>query len=333
MFKPPPGCSVQDVAAAIEEMRNPAATPVRLSESELRAQEYRALVNGLEEETEDGDTAARRQFLCTELDLTCSGLPDLVAQVSRVSRLREVRALYGFSRITPVTSEDAVVPVSSSASTWLPAIEVMGEGIFLRFDETRLRSFLESHYARQRHAMLIESHHLAAGDRAGEIDLRMVTLHSLAHILLNELSLTAGYPAASLRERVYAESEQAGILIYTATADSAGSLGGLASLSQPDRLSAVLASAIRRACWCTSDPVCIETPSSGVDGQNLAACHACLLLPETSCEHFNVKLDRALLVGEPTTPDVGLFGTEIADAPQSTPVNQAEAAHSVRPHS
>ncbi|HEY9289869.1 MAG TPA: DUF1998 domain-containing protein, partial [Microlunatus sp.] len=170
-------------------------------------------------------------------------------------------------------------------------------------------------FARRRLAQLVDSNSLASAGssmtRVQGIDIRMVTLHSLAHALLDELSLTAGYPAASLRERVYADDGQAGILIYTATADSAGSLGGLASLSEPDRLSAILASAIRRARWCTTDPVCIETTSSGVDGMNLAACHACLLLPETSCEHFNLLLDRALLVGELTDPTIGLFGASI----------------------
>lgn len=110
---------------------------------------------------------------------------------------------------------------------------------------------------------------------------------------------------------MYAEQDQAGVLIYTATADSAGSLGGLAALSEPRRLAAVIDSAVRRARWCTTDPVCIETTSSGINGLNLAACHACLLLPETSCEHFNVLLDRALLVGQLDHPEYGFLGAAI----------------------
>lgn len=310
MFPPPDGCTTEDIAAAIEEMRTPAASRERLSEEELRAQEYRALVNGLAEpDSSENSPDAKQQFVCVEQDLEHAGLPELITQVSRVSRLREVRALYGFTRITPAISEDSVVPVSAQESTWLPAIEVIGEGIFLRLDEDQLTEFLDSEFALSRRAQLIESHHLATLDKRAErdINLRLVTLHSLAHILLDELSLTAGYPAASLRERVYAEHDQAGILIYTATADSAGSLGGLAALSEPRRLAAVLTSAVQRAQWCTSDPVCIETPSSGVDGLNLAACHACLLLPETSCEHFNVQLDRALVIGGPENSDHGIL--------------------------
>lgn len=312
-FDPPPGCTVEDVAAAIEEMRTPAASAERLSEEELRAQEYRALVNGLADEDASGAGQARRQFVCIEQELAGSGLPKLITQVSRVSRLREVRALYGFTRITPATAEDSVVPVSAQESTWLPAIEVVGEGIFLRLAEDQLTEFLDTEFARRRHAQLIENHHRATLDGRSErdINLRLVAIHSLAHILVDELSLTAGYPAASLRERVYAEDGQAGMLIYTATADSAGSLGGLAALSEPHRLAAILASAVQRAQWCTSDPVCIESPSSGVDGLNLAACHACLLLPETSCEHFNCLLDRALIVGTLDGSETGLLAASI----------------------
>jgi hypothetical protein len=125
---------------------------------------------------------------------------------------------------------------------------------------------------------------------------------------VDELALTSGYPAASLRERVYDADGPAGILVYTATADSAGSLGGLAALSDKDRFHTTLANGIRRTRWCTADPVCVESTGSGVNGMNLAACHACLLLPETSCERFNLTLDRASLIGLPDKPTLGLFG-------------------------
>lgn len=314
-FDPPPGCTVEDVAAAIEEMRTPAASQERLSESELRAQEYRALVNGLADEDDDAQEEARRQFVCVEQEISGAGLPELIKQVSRVSRLREVRALQGFTRITPATTEADIIPVSiESPAPWLPAIEVMGEGVFVRLDEALLSRFLESEFGRARYTQHVTSHLNATANRDAqrEFSARLVVVHSLAHILLNELSLTAGYPAASLRERVYAEDGQAGILIYTATADSAGSLGGLAALSEPSRLAAVLSSAVSRAQWCTSDPVCIESPSSGVDGLNLAACHACMLLPETSCEHFNCLLDRALIVGTQESPEFGLIASKIS---------------------
>jgi hypothetical protein len=48
--------------------------------------------------------------------------------------------------------------------------------------------------------------------------------------------------------------------------------------------------------------------------ENLAACHACVLAPETSCQHFNSLLDRALLVGAPDNPELGYFGALASEA-------------------
>ncbi len=135
----------------------------------------------------------------------------------------------------------------------------------------------------------------------------MVLLHTLAHVMIHEWSLDSGYPAASLRERIYSGDGMAGVLIHTATSDSAGSLGGLVAQGEPDRLAKALRSAVRRAEWCSTDPLCLETEISGTGGTNLAACHACVMLPETSCEHNNGLLDRALLVGTPEDPSLGFF--------------------------
>jgi len=91
----------------------------------------------------------------------------------------------------------------------------------------------------------------------------------------------------------------AGILIYTAAGDSEGTMGGLVRLAEPEALGRIFLNAIDEAGWCSADPVCREAASSGGQGPeslNLAACHSCALLPETSCEAFNKYLDRMLLV-------------------------------------
>jgi hypothetical protein len=309
-FRPPDGCTTEDLVRAVYRWRSPAATESRPSDRELRAEEYTALVRGR------GAVESSEQFLCEEVDLVDSGVPELVAQVSRVSRLREVRALTGFTRVVPSTEDNkndvAVAPLSESAHPlWLPAMEVLGEGVFLRLDEDILEKWAAREFAQSRSRLLLRSQAALGGNSLTsglDVSPRVLALHSLAHVLVDEMSLTSGYPAASLRERVYDDDGQAGILIYTATADSAGSLGGLAALSDKHRFQATLANGVRRARWCTADPVCIESTGSGVNGLNLAACHACLLLPETSCEHFNLTLDRATLVGLPETPTSGLFG-------------------------
>lgn len=314
MFEPPDGCTVEDVARAIAEQRTPAVSAERPSQRDLREEEYHALVNGL---TEGPGTD---EFLCSTVDTSSGILPSIVAQVSRVSRLREVRALASFSRVTPMTVESDSeatrrAPLSGSKGVdWLPALEVLGEGIFVRLDTMALDEWCERPFATSRSAQLLAAQdQLTRTSMASELPVsaKRLVLHSLAHILIDECSLTAGYPAASLRERLYTDDDQYGVLIYTATADSAGSLGGLAALSEERRFASILSSALRRATWCTSDPVCIESGPSGVDGLNLAACHACLLLPETSCEGFNLVLDRGSLVGTPNEPDAGLFSSVV----------------------
>jgi hypothetical protein len=99
----------------------------------------------------------------------------------------------------------------------------------------------------------------------------------------------------------------AGLLLYTATSDSAGSLGGIVAQGEPDRLAHTLQAALARTAWCSNDPLCMESEAAGVDNVNLAACHACVLLPETSCETNNSFLDRAMLIGTPTGTVPGYF--------------------------
>lgn len=307
---PPKGLTVSQLAAAITELRTPVASRPRPTDGELRAEEYDALVAGLDE-NENGS----KQFLCSDVDMTHSDVPRVITQVCRVSRLREVRALAGFSRVVPGAGPDetagtALAPLSAAPVSWLPGMEVLGEGIFFRLDEERLSTWASGDFATGRvralHASQADLDQTSLAARV-EVTARSLALHSLAHAVLDECSLTCGYPTASLRERVYDADGQAGILIYTATADSAGSLGGLAALSDRHRFAGMLRSAIDRAQWCTSDPVCIESGPSGVNGMNLCACHACLLLPETSCERMNLMLDRACLVGSPAGSGDGLF--------------------------
>jgi hypothetical protein len=100
-----------------------------------------------------------------------------------------------------------------------------------------------------------------------------------------------------------------GLLIYTASGDSEGTLGGLVARAAPGRFERLVEDALRRNLWCSNDPVCIEAPGDGALSSNLAACHGCVLLPETSCEEGNRLLDRGLLVGTIEAPDLGFFSS------------------------
>ena len=280
----------------------------------LRHKEYERLRAGNDERERSRD----EQFICeTALGSPADLHPLGVTGPMLVKKLREVRALKAFTRLADLdaTTEGREAALSTSDPTWLPAIEVRGEGVFLRLDDSRLDEWERSTAVAARVERMRSAHERLVQQRAADptrvpaspASPRMVLLHTLAHVLINEWSLDAGYPAAALRERLYADDDMAGILVYTATSDSAGSLGGLVAQGEPDRLAPTIRAAVRRAEWCSSDPLCIESEASGAGGTNLAACHACVMLPETSCEHNNILLDRALLVGTPEDPRLGFF--------------------------
>lgn len=282
-----------------------------LSEEEFRFEEYKAILEGTPEEP---DT----QFVSEEVAVPTE-TQKIFTEVRRVSRLREVRALSGFTRISSPEqmrenkSEGDIAPLrpEDDLERWLPATELLGEGLFVALDPVRLREWASTDFALSRKRMLDANAREAARRRgmpqAPPVDVAKLALHTFAHLLIDQLALEAGYPASSLRERLYAGSEMAGILIYTASADSAGSLGGVAAMADPDRLGPAFGEAQRRLSWCSADPVCIESTGAGTDGANLAACHNCTLLPETSCEEFNALLDRGTLFGTPEGKGTGLF--------------------------
>ncbi|MCZ4510681.1 DUF1998 domain-containing protein [Streptomyces sp. ActVer] len=280
----------------------------------LRNKEYERLRSG----NDESEHSHEEQFVC-ETPLSDQSVlgPLGVTGPMLVKKLREVRALKAFTRLADPdsTTESKEMPLSGSPLRWLPAMEVRGEGVFLRLDKDRLDTWEKAAAVAARVERMRTAHQRVLEQRAGDPSSvvpspatpRMVLLHTLAHVLINEWSLDAGYPAASLRERLYAADDMAGVLIYTATSDSAGSLGGLVAQGEPDRLDRAIRSAVHRAEWCSSDPLCVESEASGTGGTNLAACHACVMLPETSCEQNNILLDRALLVGTPDDPHLGFF--------------------------
>jgi hypothetical protein len=244
------------------------------------------------------------------------------SRVRLVEKMRETRALRGFTRVRDrglkVTDGKALLRQSllPPERDWLPAYVVRGEGIYLELDEERLSGWearddvlLRSATIERRYAALRE------GRGFGEKPLspRFILVHTLAHLLINQLIFESGYSSASLRERLYASEDPAssiaGMLLYTAAGDSEGTMGGLVRMGQASALERVVDAALAAAEWCSSDPVCIEVGAAGQgpDSCNLAACHGCALLPETACEEFNRFLDRGLVVGTLENPSLGYF--------------------------
>lgn len=241
------------------------------------------------------------------------------SRIGLVKKLKETRALAGFTRLLPPDSDNPdsrLQPLALDRKIdWLPAIVVKGEGIFLELNEVTVERWLADGACKRRIDLLSRNYNeqrILRGQRPRIVTPKFVLLHSLAHSLINQLSFDCGYGSASLRERIYCEVDRQsecmqGILIYTASGDSEGTMGGLVRQGIPGRLRSTLASALRKARWCSSDPVCIETNGQGTDNANMAACHGCLLVSETSCEEGNRILDRALLVGKPQEPALGFF--------------------------
>lgn len=248
----------------------------------------------------------------------------LVNSLTLVERLRETRALTGFGRVKPnphlplAQNKALLRRPTTSDKNWLPAYEVFGEGIFIDFNSERFKLWSQRPDVIARVAPLKRSEYFKRDYPNCKDDTflpRFVALHSLAHVLVNQLVFDCGYTAASLRERLYCSDEglalpaMNGLLIYTASGDSEGSMGGLVRMGDPSELDRVFEAALDHARFCSSDPICMEMGSKGQgpNSMNLAACHSCALVPETSCEYFNHYLDRGLLVGTPDNAGLGFF--------------------------
>jgi hypothetical protein len=245
------------------------------------------------------------------------GFESYFEKVVRVERLREVRALTGFTRIeSPGDYADPGeipanlrAPLARGLPTWVPVSEVRGEGIFLQFKYDALSKWAKDVAAEDTELRLAHT----AWRKARQIPnpessypgIIYALIHSFSHDLMRQLSVEAGYTSASIRERIYTDEDEpnavhmAGLLLYTAAPDSEGTLGGLVSLGDPERLGRMIRLALEQIRICASDPLCSEH-RPGKDGSaslHGAACHACMFSPETSCERGNKYLDRGLLVG------------------------------------
>lgn len=295
-------------AISVDETANPD------DDIDLLRPEWEAFSSGTEVELPD---------FTTRREPNPAGTKGWLERVILATRLREVAALYGFTRIdAPEWGElDAIdprrAPLSEQDPSWVPCAEMRGEGVFLQFSESRLAEWESTQTARQRErTILVPAHDLWREQRRLEPGhwpgLRYVLLHTFAHMLIRELALESGYSASGIGERVYARSgdrPMAGVLLYTAAPDSEGTLGGLVSLGRKDSLGALVERALDAARLCTSDPLCSEHDPRDHGRLYGAACHACLFAAETSCERGNQYLDRTLLVDTLSVSGCGFFGS------------------------
>lgn len=313
-----PGLASQGISelwAEIEKRRSGTAVGAVVTESDIKTPEWRVL-------TSPSPRSDWPHFYSRAVAAP-TGYSSSINGVLLLERLREVNALIGFTRVEPPEESDESsegptrAALSKEAPDWVPANQVHGEGIFIRFDEARVSTWAERSAVRSLDTNMLMGHTGWRNARKlnpseGYPGIRYTMLHTLAHLLIRELALECGYNAASIRERIYAtdsdaEEPQAGILVYTAAADSDGTLGGLVELGHPANMSRLLDQALERARICSSDPLCAEHDPGRDRSLHGASCHACSFVSETSCERGNRYLDRALLIPTLDCPDAAFF--------------------------
>ena len=307
-------CEAQATWETIQAKRDGKLEQESLSEEDLKRPEWDVL-------TSPSPPMDWPQFLSREVDPP-KAFEDILHTVLLLERLREVKALIGYTRVEAPEEgmDDAERPpmagLCKGKPEWVPACEVYGEGIFLRFDEKRINNWLASNSVKKRDDRLKVGHRGWRNARRLDPDrgypgIRYAMLHTFAHLLVRELALECGYNAASIRERIYASDEEgmkmAGVLIYTAAADSDGTLGGLVELGKPESLGRLMEQALKRATVCSSDPLCSEHDPGEDRSLHSASCHACTFVSETSCERGNRYLDRALLIETLECKDAAFF--------------------------
>lgn len=303
-------CSPADIDSAVQEISRgyplygKEVTPGLLLESE-----YEALTEPMPDLSDDEDFVPNhftKSWHNLVADLPSGTKPEkvgrLINKVVSVARLKEIMVMKGFQR---VSREGPLVPPDiDGGSDWFPALELFGEGIFFTLNESVLRDWERQDQAIKRAAPILKRYKSSGMnfDPPVVVSPRFLLLHALAHMFIKELESQAGYPAASLKERIYCDSAierpMAGILIYVAVPDVVGSLGGLAELAEPKRLMGLLTRIFDHAEWCSMDPVCSEHEGQGPGLLNKAACHGCVLIPETCCDYGNVLLDRLFIKGD-----------------------------------
>ena len=309
----------EDIGAAIDILlENSVSGGQKLTESQQKERERYALVNN-SSESQIEDDFENEVIDKNSLDRSLI-ISQYVEILSKVHRLREVRAIRGFQRVESSPVADSYTqdcaPLSLYQEDWLPAIETRGEGIYFEISKEVLLKWEENQAVHAHLQPLVYNFKRYCEDHGLEADMDLVSpgyllIHTLSHLLIKQLSLECGYSSASIRERLFYgrndDDQWCGVLLYTAAASADGTLGGLVRQGEPENLSNIIATALENARWCSSDPLCIESEGQGVDALNLAACHACSLVSETSCEQRNLLLDRALLVGTVDQPEIGFF--------------------------
>lgn len=266
---------------------------------EIKQMEYEAITHH-----NDPAYASQKKHFKAEEDSLPAGMKKYFDRIIRITRLREVRVLLGFTRVdAPDPDADVQANIvylnKGKNEKWLPAAEINGEGIFIEFSKEMLDSWLSDAKVSALSQKYEESYKQFCAEKQWTITVPRnavyVLMHTFAHLLIKQMAMSSGYSSSAIRERVYFSDSMHGILLYTGSADKEGSLGGLVELGNTNKLMMLMRDAFQEALLCTNDPECMNnTPAGG--NSNGAACHSCCMISETACENGNRMLDRGLVV-------------------------------------
>lgn len=310
----PHGVTLGQLLTAYELVKQRKGSSAPRTEQEIYQDEYKILCQGdveISEEDNEGDYSAFSAKVP-------NGFENFFTQITVVDKLTVIEAMKGFTRLEPWNGEENnLAPLSSRPKEWLPAVELKGEGVFIQFSQEAISLWKENiseRYSKMKQ-QLSESH--LGKFREDRFSPEYVFLHTFAHLFIRQLANECGYSSASIKEKIYCtfntegneKFPMHGILVYLASSDCDGSLGGLISIAEnSERMKVIIENMLRKAQWCSADPLCITSTEQGYNSRNYSACHDCVLLPETSCESRNALLDRVSVVGTPDNPNLGLLG-------------------------
>ncbi len=200
---------------------------------------------------------------------------------------------------------------------WYLGNQSIGEGIFIHFNPSQKNNDLftnqktnvavwkdfhdkvNEHAEKQLKRKLTEEEHDVIDSAKTRSNPLFVWWHTLAHQIVSELSIDSGFATTTIKERIYCKRNEngrytTGILIFVSASGSDGTLGGLTSLVNDNILPKIVEKSLERLLTCSNDPVCSERLLNYRRHRG-AACHACIMAPETSCSYQNKFLDRNLM--------------------------------------
>jgi hypothetical protein len=248
-------------------------------------------------------------------------LINIFKKIQQVEELKVTNVQLDFTRVKPKerivvngevkesSSGQNIFSIDSKELFTLPANESLGEGLFFEFSNEHIDKWISENVvvlANRFEKYLKEipnpnSQGLSSKMKIYNNKYKHFLIHSFSHMMMRELEFSCGYPTASLKERLYIstnpEKEMSGLLIYTAEG-SEGSMGGLVSQGEPEKVVEIIKKGLERSVNCSSDPLCWESDGQGIFDLNLSACFSCSLVAETACEEMNLGLDRRVLVDE-----------------------------------